>query len=394
MAEVKLVEGPGWNNQPTKMPVGSHCNLSQYQLLKECSEQKNIDPWNQYREECLDQEVILQGADLRKTHLEHADLRRAHLEHANLRFAHLEHTDLFGVHLEHAELMRAHLEHANLWNAHLESADLWEAHLEHADPMGAHLEHADLMKAHLEHANLQEARLEHANLWEARLEGASFQNAIVQNAVFSGKFIDTKTDFTGSNISEARICPELEAQLEYNIRRKYWKKWIRGEDISGRFRILKLILRRFVSGPVVSAFWWATDYGTNSIRLLIVFAVLALFFAMIYSCSPDLVRLSCGGGLRSFWHALYFSVVTMTTLGFGDIHANPDNWVGQGVLMFQVFLGYILLGAFITRFGIMFMSKAPCPYVPRADEDKWDYQFRRAWKWIRRVLTVHKNTRP
>ncbi len=29
------------------------------------------------------------------------------------------------------------------------------------------------------------------------------------------------------------------------------------------------------------------------------------------------------GDVRGFWHALYFSVVTMTTLGFGDTAANP-----------------------------------------------------------------------
>jgi len=51
------------------------------------------------------------------------------------------------------------------------------------------------------------------------------------------------------------------------------------------------------------------------------------------------------GPIRGFWHALYFSVVTMTTLGFGDIHANPDSWVGQTLLMIQVLLGYILLAA-------------------------------------------------
>jgi hypothetical protein len=59
-------------------------------------------------------------------------------------------------------------------------------------------------------------------------------------------------------------------------------------------------------------------------------------------------------GLRAF----YFSVVTMTTLGFGDIPANPLSWEGHVLVMIQVFLGYILLAAFVTRMAILFQEVA------------------------------------
>ena len=65
------------------------------------------------------------------------------------------------------------------------------------------------------------------------------------------------------------------------------------------------------------------------------------------------------GDIRSFIHALYFSVVTMTTLGFGDIAANPDSWQGQILLMIQVILGYVLLGALVTRFAVLFTTGGP-----------------------------------
>jgi len=65
------------------------------------------------------------------------------------------------------------------------------------------------------------------------------------------------------------------------------------------------------------------------------------------------------GDIRGFWHALYFSVVTMTTLGFGDIAANPDSWGGQTLLMLQVILGYVLLGALVTRFAVLFTACGP-----------------------------------
>ncbi len=45
----------------------------------------------------------------------------------------------------------------------------------------------------------------------------------------------------------------------------------------------------------------------------------------------------------------YFSVVTFTTLGFGDV--TPIGWVGELVVMIEVILGYIGLGGLITIFA-------------------------------------------
>ena len=69
----------------------------------------------------------------------------------------------------------------------------------------------------------------------------------------------------------------------------------------------------------------------------------------------------------SFGHllarAMYFSIVTMTTLGFGDMHATKsgDIWglLGYGILSAQVIVGYVMLGALITRLGILFTSDGP-----------------------------------
>jgi hypothetical protein len=56
---------------------------------------------------------------------------------------------------------------------------------------------------------------------------------------------------------------------------------------------------------------------------------------------------------------IYFSVVTMTTLGFGDMHANPVSVWGHVLLTFQVILGYVLLGALVTRFAVLFTAGGP-----------------------------------
>ena len=73
-----------------------------------------------------------------------------------------------------------------------------------------------------------------------------------------------------------------------------------------------------------------------------------------------------GGEIRGFGHALYFSIVTMTTLGFGDIHAAPDSPLGQVLLSVQVLLGYVMLGALVTRFAVLFQAGGPAGRFDKA----------------------------
>jgi len=49
----------------------------------------------------------------------------------------------------------------------------------------------------------------------------------------------------------------------------------------------------------------------------------------------------------------------MTTLGFGDMYANAQSIWGHILLTFQVILGYVLLGALVTRFAVLFTAGGP-----------------------------------
>lgn len=60
-----------------------------------------------------------------------------------------------------------------------------------------------------------------------------------------------------------------------------------------------------------------------------------------------------------FVRSLYFSIVTMTTLGFGDMYAKPTSLMGHLLLCIQVLLGYIMLAVLVTRISIMFSSEGP-----------------------------------
>jgi len=393
-----------------RFQIGARCNIAQYRMLKRCSEKQDATEWSDWRARRPDEPVWLLGAHLGaahlkgvqlwKAHLEGADLHRAHLEGANLHEARLEGANLQRARLEGARLGAASLEGANLQRARLEGARLNESHLERANLEGAHLERADLWGAHLEGAELRHVRLEGARLWQAHLEGAKLRQAHLEGATFeeahlgganlggahleganfaqaevngktliAGCTVSRHTYFGTVGLDAARVEPGLKQLLEYNIRWRRWQEWFnRGP------RPLR-VLKRAVGAP----FWWMSDYGRSTLRIIATFAVLALAFAIIYYAwalvaPPGVVTslLEGPGGPIPRWlvpvRALYFSVVTMTTLGFGDMHADALSFWGHVLLMLQVLSGYVLLGALVTRFAVLFTAGGPSARLAEEEE--------------------------
>lgn len=321
-------------------------DAEQYERLLRCSAKKDMAEWNEWREKHREIPILLEGADLRGAHLEGAVLRRAHLE-------------------------GAHLEGVHLWKACLKGAHLEDAHLEGADLRRVLLEGADLRRAHLADAVLKSAHLGGAGLWNARLEGCNLEAATVDARTYIFECtIDEKTNFLGVGLDSARIHPGLKERLEGNIRKRRWLEWYRK--------------RRCARWPVL-VFWWMSDYGRSTTRVITAFCAWAFFFAVIYYVlgaidhyphknlpDPGVVKnlFTLDGNSAtgkvipvSDWiiplRAVYFSIVTMTTLGFGDMYANPGSWLGHALLAIQVLMGYVLLGVLVTRFAVLFTAQGP-----------------------------------
>jgi hypothetical protein len=274
-------------------------DAEQYRLLAHCSDMKDMTRWNLWRLQNPDVQVLLEGADLKRGNLQGADLRWAHLGGANFLEAHIEGANLFGAHLE-----------------------------------GTHIS-------------------------SAYLEGAIFRFAKIDaETVIAECNFDRNTDFTGVGLDSARIGPNLKEAMKNIVRRKQWIKWFN----SGPWyqRLLKHI--------TVRPFWWITDYGSSTPRIIFTFILLAIGFGLIYfgfETHPKLdgiiQNLRIDNKMTDahvFARSMYFSIVTMTTLGFGDMHAIKSNTIwallGYLFLSLQVIIGYVLLGALITRLGVLF----------------------------------------
>jgi len=367
----------------------------QYEILWRCSENKDTTEWNEWRKKSGRKDIFLKGARLKGAYLKEANLKGANLEGADLSDAYLKGADLSNCHLEGAHLRRAHLEGSYLYHAHLEGAYLYDAHMEGADLSNchlegaalvqchledaslssaylsgsdfrrAHLDHANLCYTHLEDANLKYAHLERAFLVKAHLENSNFEQAIVDGAtLFWECRVNRNTNFCGVGLDNVRIDTGTKQLLEYNTRRVNWEQWYKEHP---RLRL------------PVKAFWQISDYGLSTIKIITIFFKLVILFAAIYYVwgSIDLYLMDNKNypGIVSnlfvdrhevpvlWWlvplRTLYFSIVTMTTLGFGDMYANAQSFWGHILLSVQVILGYVLMGALVTRFAVLFTAGGP-----------------------------------
>lgn len=366
-------------NQDSNIPENRRFSQEQYDMLKRCSDKKDMTEWNEWRKAHPTQEILLEDADLDGMNLNNIDL-----------------SDYGGiactptVFLKGASLSFAHLEGAKLHKARLEGVLLNFAHLDKAFLLGAHLENARLQCVKLRDANLCNTYLDRSNFIDSHLQDSEFDNACLIGAKFrkarisgSTSFcyceVDHETDFREVGLDSVRIDSVTKQLLEYNIRRMNWEEWYK------EHRIRKWPIRWF---------WCFSDYGKSAWRVIIWFFGLALAFAAIYAnCvhwwPPGIVDNLEVEPHLPLWHyflllflrPIYFSIVTMTTLGFGDIYANVNSIWGHVLLTFQVILGYVLLGALVTRFAVLFTAGGPAGRL--ADEKSVTDRIKQLWSKVK-----------
>lgn len=387
-------------------------NQEQVELLLQ-----GVRTWNKWRERNPVIEIDLSDANLRNVDLNGADLSSANLNHANLFKANLREAELTGAKLNGTKLHKANLSGAILYGSDLRDAILFSADLKNTKLSGsklicanlcrANLICADLYSANLRDANLRDANLRDADLSNADLIGADLTKTNLESTTLNYAIVDGKTlivrckinDSTyahGVGLDSARVEESLKIKLKKNIRKKYWEeRYPHCINPRTSLRLLKLLLapKRWHSAfgivwsCIVRGFWMASDYGSSTKQILKTFWCWSLFFSVAYlitSPAPDVAfwptpldnpfldnfgtanifeQNICNNFPGSFFcyfqlwfRSLYFSVVTMTTLGFGDIHAHPLSVPGQALVMFQVLIGYVLLGVLITRLSILFQD--------------------------------------
>ncbi len=166
---------------------------------------RDIDSWNQWREENLGVLPDLSWADLSKMDLSEANLIVADLSHADLREVNLSHGDLrqanlTGTDLSGADLFRANISDTEMIEADLSRADLREANLSGADLRWANLRGAELSGANFDRVKFRKVDLSGAYLFQANFVGADLRDADLNDVNL------LKANLSGADLSGANLC--------------------------------------------------------------------------------------------------------------------------------------------------------------------------------------------
>jgi len=140
-----------------------------------------------------------------------------------------------------------------------------------------------------------------------------------------------------------------------------------------------MIWSRRMNMQVVDRYRIGRDLKRNAIWLF----VLALFISLYVLISAALFEKfgmhakSPGqdGGHYSYFDSVYFTVINITEVGFGDII--PSTKTGKVIAMMNSFVGLIIIGLFVSLFSFAFQQNDE-PRVSRRlrrrlQDDEWQY---------------------
>ena len=241
-----------------------------------------------------------------------------------------------GLTLKKAKLVGAHLEGAHLWFADLGGANLSSARLQNSELLDAHLEGAILRFTDLREADLRGVNFEGAYFRKANVEGANFTHASLLNANIRSIKYNRKTRCRGVNVEGCYGSP-------------MFKRFAQDQDF-----LEELQERSWWGKPLYYTWLVLADCGRTPWRWILWSVLFAIWFAMnFYWLGPDAFRLTgdvSDPGNQPLPYTLgttiYYSVVTFTTLGFGDI--TPKTATAAWWVMAEVIVGYIMLGGLIS----------------------------------------------
>jgi hypothetical protein len=90
--------------------------------------------------------------------------------------------------------------------------------------------------------------------------------------------------------------------------------------------------------------WGWLDYGRSLARVAIFGFSIMIAYGIIFVNSPGVLNYT--NSANTWLTPFYFSVVTFTTLGFGDVR--PNSVTGEVLVSSEVIIGYVTLGLLLA----------------------------------------------
>lgn len=264
-------------------------------------------------------------------------------------------------------------------NTVLIGADLTDTNVTGSDFSGADLrqckfrnvtaKRTDFSKTNFEKATITNADLRDADLSMARLDGADLSSTLINGDTSFGERTPYEVELKRSDEPDAKrdlleIAIRTYRKLEqlsqentlYSQASNYYRK---SKDVRRQYNWQ---MRNYPSAILAEASRWFTGYGNRPFRVIWTSVGVVLLAAFVYPLLGGLRRTASSSSMvYSFpnpWYSspeqagmvllksVYFSVVTFTTLGYGNLE--PSTTIGQYVAILEAGLGSILLALLVA----------------------------------------------
>jgi uncharacterized protein YjbI with pentapeptide repeats len=276
--------------------------------------------------------IVLQNSDLIRVDLKNSDLTQANFKNTNFSYSDISGANLIGCDFEGCDLTGVNFENSDLTRGNLRKARLW-----HADLTSANIAEADIREA-----DLWKCQMYLIRLWHTELNGV--KSLTKQN--FSKKICSF---LTCEKLDESGI---LSAEESYRALKQYFinngqyreaswasfkektmeKLWLKKNK---NIAYIPMALMELLSG-----------YGEKPNRVIFSSIGIISFYSIIYFVLSAITASYSANGDFSLWDYVYYSIVTFTTLGYGDLV--PKANIGYRLLAgSEAFIGAFMIGLFV-----------------------------------------------
>lgn len=281
-----------------------------------------------------------EGSFCKSAYFEGADCTLSHFDGMYSRYTNFTCSVCDFTHFTFADCKNARFDNANCRSAHFDGAICQEAHFD-----GANCENAQFLGAYCFNAHFNGANCISAYLGEGDFSFASFgtieiiKGGIIEMEICRLDFVsfDKKSRFIGVDTTEVDWSknPRLKRFIE---QQQYVHAAKEGIDATfGKRKITKPVgwgIKKLIS---------LIDYLSDPLNWVMYAVATILLFAVIHSFCFDAIKFAND---VNWFTPIYYSVVTFSTLGFGDIA--PLTWYSQLCAVIEVVLGYVFLGGLVT----------------------------------------------
>ncbi len=263
--------------------------------------------------------------------------------------------------MDNFNLSNVNLANINLVNKNsnhgykLINSDLYKANFENAHCFKLNLSGSSLMKANFNNANLHFVDLRGCNLL-----GVNFEHTKLENIIWDKDIIQEQKANKSIDKDEKLDLYQQSEEIYRNLRKTsesdglfetaglFFQKEMKMRRLQMPQNSLKRVISKIVE--------FSCGYGELPFRIIFLSFLIIIFFSIVFfvtglQSNEYIIKLSTSyttyENIGNFLNSLYFSVVTFTTLGYGDI---LPIGISKLFAAIEALLGGFILALFVVTF--------------------------------------------